>query len=213
MADTFYSMNPLAEVLEALPAEEIQHMRRVGRLVDCFARKLKFRGLSGECLDGSQYFGNAAFYHDIDKAWIPSGILAKSGKLTEQEFFRLRGHPLFAQRLFHQLRADHTSGMPDLLLQLASDSAIYHHEWWDGGGYPYGFKHGAIPLIARVTAICDAYDAITSDRVYRKRHSQEFACQELRQYAGTQFDPELVKAFLAAGTDGTPFHDALCSRL
>lgn len=213
MANTLHSMDSIAEILETLPAEEIQHMRRVGRLVDCFTRKLEFQGLTGECFEGSQYFGNAAFYHDIGKAWIPYGILTKPGKLTEQEILVIRRHPLFAQQLFHQIRADHVSGMPELLLQLASDSAAYHHEWWDGSGYPYGMKHNAIPLIARVTAICDAYDAITSDRVYRKKHSQDFARQELRQYAGIQFDPELVEAFLAAEIGRTPPYDALRSYL
>ncbi|HBR08981.1 MAG TPA: phosphohydrolase, partial [Clostridiales bacterium] len=89
----------------------------------------------------------------------------------------------------------------------------YHHEWWNGTGYPYGISYDAIPLIARITTVCDAYDAMTSSRIYRESHSHDHARQELKQYAGIQFDPELVRVFLAADVGSAFFSDALLSHL
>lgn len=213
MANALNSMNSVSEILETLPAEETMHMRRVGRLVDTFTDKLKSCGLIHKNFDGYQCFGNAAFYHDIGKAWIPLSILTKPDRLTEQEMLVIRKHPVFAQRLFDQIRLGLISGMPEHLIQLAADSAMYHHEWWNGSGYPYGTKYDAIPLIARITTICDAYDAMTSDRIYRKSHSHDHARQELKRYAGIQFDPKLVRAFFAADVDSAFFSDALLSHL
>lgn len=201
MANALNSMNSVSEILETLPAEEIMHMRRVGKLVDVFTDKLKSCGLIQKNFDGYQRFGNAAFYHDIGKAWIPLSILTKPDRLTEREMLVIRKHPVFAQRLFDQIRLGLVSGMPEHLIQLAADSAMYHHEWWDGSGYPFGRKHDSIPLIARITSICDAYDAMTSDRIYRKSHSHDHTCQELKRYAGIQFDPKLVAVFLSDNID------------
>lgn len=198
MANALNSMNSVAEILETLPAEETQHMLRVGRLVDQFSRKLQSYGLLGEFADEYEYFGSAAFYHDIGKAWIPQDILTKPDRLTKRETLVIQEHPVFARKLFDQIRLGLISGVPEHLLSLAADSAMYHHEFWDGSGYPFGISHDAIPLIARITSICDAYDAMTSNRIYRKSHSREHACGELKRYAGIQFDPELVRAFLAA---------------
>lgn len=197
MANAINLINSVAEILESLPAEETQHMLRVERLVDHFSRKLQPCGLVKEHFDECNYFGSAAFYHDIGKAWIPHDILTKPDKLTEWETSVIHKHPVFARRLFDRIRLGLISGVPEHLIQLAMDSAMYHHEYWDGSGYPYGISYDAIPLIARITTICDAYDAMTSDRIYRKAHSHDHACQELARCAGIQFDPELVRAFLA----------------
>ena len=213
MANSLNSMNSVAEILEALPAEETQHMLRVGRLVDLFTRKLQSYSLVKERFDERNNFGSAAFYHDIGKAWIPLGILTKPDRLTEQEMHVIRKHPVFAQRLFDQIRLGLISGIPEHLIQLAADSAMYHHEWWNGTGYPYGISYDAIPLIARITTVCDAYDAMTSSRIYRESHSHDHARQELKQYAGIQFDPELVRVFLAADVGSAFFSDALLSHL
>ena len=195
------SMNSVAKILEMLAAEETQHMRRVSKLVDTFVYELKFSDLFQKNLDGYQFYGTAAFYHDIGKVWIPLEILTKPNKLTELESHVIRQHPVFAKKLFDQIKLGLISGMPEHLIQLAADSAIYHHEWWDGSGYPFGMKYDSIPLIARMTSICDAYDAMTSNRIYRKSHSHDHARQELKRYAGIQFDPKLVAAFLAADID------------
>lgn len=200
MVNALEPMSSVTEILKLLPAEEMQHMKRVGILVDRFTEKLLLCDLLNECFEGYEFFGKAAFYHDIGKAWIPNRILTKPDRLTEPERLIICNHPVFAHKLFGQIRQGLISGIPEHLYQLAMDSAMYHHEWWNGNGYPYGIRHYEIPLIARITSICDAFDAMTSTRIYRKSHSCEHACQELKKCAGTQFDPELVKVFLSDKT-------------
>ncbi|MEA4895077.1 MAG: HD domain-containing protein [Oscillospiraceae bacterium] len=216
MSNASKIIGSVTEILEGLPVEELQHMRRVGTLVGCFTERLGACGFPDVSADEYRLFGSAAFYHDIGKAWIPHGILTKPDLLTECEMLVVRRHPVFARRLFEQIRLGIISGMPEQLLQLAEDSAVYHHEFWNGSGYPYGISCVNIPLIARITKICDAYDAMTSDRIYRKGHSREHARQELKQYAGIQFDPELVDNFLTAEADPdfciyafSPYHESL----
>ena len=88
---------------------------------------------------------------------------------------------------------------PVLLFAVLCQEVFYQavrHEWWNGNGYPYGIKCERIPLIARITSVCDVYDAITGDRSYRRARSHEYACSEIEANAGTQFDPVLAKLFL-----------------
>lgn len=184
-------------------------MLRVGVLVDRFTEKLQSSGLMNECIGGYKFFGSAAFYHDIGKAWIPQSILAKPDRLTEPEKHIMRNHPIFAQKLFEQIKLGRISGIPEYLIPTAMDSAMFHHEWWNGNGYPYGISRYEIPLVARITCICDAYDAMTSNRIYRKRHSHEYACWQLNECAGIQFDPELVKIFYDAKIDAAFCTEAL----
>ncbi len=201
MAMALNTTNSISEILKLLSFEETQHMMRVGALVDRFAAKLKSYALLKTQGNEQKYWGKAAFYHDIGKGWIPKNILAKPDRLTEQEMEIIRSHPLLAKKIFEKIKCGQISGIPDYLIPLAADSAIYHHEWWNGIGYPYGIKQDEIPLIARITSICDAYDAMTSKRIYhRKSHTHEYACYELRRCAGTQFDPKLVRIFLSAET-------------
>jgi len=198
MALTCESEISVFRIFEALPAEETQHMRRVGILVDLFTRQLCEHGLLTEQSQECRFYGPAASYHDIGKAWIPKRILTKPGRLTDVERAIITEHPVFAQKLFDQIKAGFISGIPVRLIKPATDSAVYHHEWWNGNGYPYGIKTTDIPLIARITAICDAYDAMTSNRAYRKAHTHDFACCELQKNLGTQFDPQLVPVFLGS---------------
>ncbi len=175
--------------------DEQQHMQRVGRLTGALTRAL-FHHRRDLAPRDAPLFEQAAQYHDIGKIWIPPEILMKPSQLTEEEKGIVQQHPVFSEMLLVQVRAGVLSGIPGHLLELTADCAIYHHEWWNGKGYPYGLQGRKIPLVARIATICDAYDAMTSDRVYRKAHSHEFACEELKVNAGTQFDPNLVKVFL-----------------
>ncbi|MEW6727152.1 MAG: HD domain-containing phosphohydrolase [Bacillota bacterium] len=127
-----------------------------------------------------------AQFHDIGKVGIPDGILFKPGPLTAEETAEIRRHAEIGYRI--------AQSMPDLVL--IADWILKHHEWWNGEGYPLGLKGEEIPLECRILAIADAYDAMTSDRPYRKAMSREEALAELQKGAGKQFDPELVRKFV-----------------
>lgn len=198
MSTVFCKGRNIKSIIKLLPAEQIKHMYHVKVLVDVMAEKTFKCNIYSETADVFQYkyFGSAAFYHDIGKIKVPKEILLKQGKLTDEEIYILRKHTLFAREIFKLIKDKVVSGIPDCLINLAYDSAVYHHEWWNGQGYPYGISCKDIPLIARITSICDAYDAITSKRSYREAHDHCYACNELKRNAGTQFDPVLVKVFL-----------------
>ncbi len=127
-----------------------------------------------------------ALLHDIGKLGIPDGILLKPGPLTEEEWAVMRQHPEYAYRWL--------SGIE--FLRPALDIPYCHHERWDGAGYPRGLKGEEIPLAARIFAVVDVFDALTSDRPYREAWSQEEAVRYIRGQAGVQFDPRVVETFL-----------------
>lgn len=184
--------------------EEIQHMRRVSVLVALLSKKL----YESKYLEESQSFGAAAFFHDIGKAWVPTEILTKSDRLTEKEKSLIFQHPLLAKKFFDRMGNGAVTGVPRQLLPLVIQSSVYHHERWGGAGYPYGISGGAIPLVARITTICDAYDAMISDRVYRKAHTHGHACRQIEENLGTQFDPDLAHAFLSHEAELAAVHQA-----
>jgi PAS domain S-box-containing protein/putative nucleotidyltransferase with HDIG domain len=127
-----------------------------------------------------------ALLHDIGKMGVPDNILLKLGPLTEDEWETIRKHPTFAYEMLSPIR----------YLRLALDIPYRHHEKWDGTGYPHGLKGTQIPLAARIFALVDVWDALSSDRVYRKAWDAEKVCEHIRALSGTHFDPEVVDAFL-----------------
>jgi PAS domain S-box-containing protein len=127
-----------------------------------------------------------ALLHDIGKMGVPDAILHKPGKLTDQEWQTMRQHPTFA----HQMLS------PIAHLNRALEIPYCHHEKWDGTGYPHGLKGEAIPLAARVFSIVDVFDALTTNRPYRKAWSYEEAYRYIEEQAGKHFDPQIVKVFL-----------------
>jgi PAS domain S-box-containing protein len=127
-----------------------------------------------------------AMLHDIGKMGVPDSILLKPGKLTEPEWVEMRQHPVYAYQLLSPIR----------YLQPAMDIPYCHHEKWDGSGYPRGLKGEKIPLAARLFALVDVWDALTSDRPYRKAWSEEKARQYIQESSGTHFDPEFTDRFL-----------------
>lgn len=198
MHQTFCKGSNVSQIIRSLPGEQIRHLTHVKHYVDIITEMILRAGAYPETitLGGYKRFGKAAFYHDIGKAWVPGEILSKPDQLTPEEMSLMRKHTLFAEELFKRICNGSVFGIPAELIQLAHDSAVYHHEWWNGNGYPYGIGGEQIPLIAQITSMCDVYDAITSDRAYRKARSHKYACGEIEAYAGTQFDPALAKLFL-----------------
>ena len=133
----------------------------------------------------------AALLHDVGKIGIPDRILRKPGHLSEAEYETVKGHPLLGETII--------AAIPDLAEIRAA--VVSHHERYDGTGYPHGLAREEIPLLGRILAVADAYSAMTTDRPYRKALTRGEALDELRAGSGTQFDPEIVQAFIR-GVDG-----------
>lgn len=157
-----------------------KHTERVAKLACALAEKM---GISGEDLT---FFRYGALLHDIGKIRIPDRILLKTESLTEAEWALMRQHPLFAKEVISQIP----------YLQRALEIPLYHHERWNGCGYPYGLKEKQIPLWARIFSVADVWDALTSDRTYRPAWTREDAKKYIRENAGKLFDPEIVHIFL-----------------
>lgn len=155
------------------------HGERLHNMIANFARKA---GIPGSAIADIQLF---AEFHDVGKVGIPDHILHKPGPLTREEREQIQRHCEIGYRIA-QTSTD--------LLPIA-DWILKHHEWWDGKGYPLGIKGETIPLECRIVAIADAYDAMISDRPYRKAVGHAAAIEELKRCAGTQFDPALVRIF------------------
>ena len=125
--------------------------------------------------------------HDVGKLAIPDAILDKPGRLDEEEYRRIRQHPIHGVRILEAVDLEGTF----------LDVVAYHHERWDGQGYPYGLQGEEIPLLARIVAVADVFDALTSERPYRKPATFREALAYLQREAGRAFDPAVVKAFRA----------------
>jgi PAS domain S-box-containing protein len=168
--------------------ETFQHAERVGTGAAEIATAL------GLCEDQIGVLRQAAPLHDIGKLAIPDRVLLKPGKLTAEEYEVMKSHAPIGARLL--------SGSGSPVLQMAEVIAENHHERWDGTGYPNGLAGEEIPLVGRVVAVADAFDALTHDRPYRYASPVEQAIAEIRRSAGSQLDPRVVDAFLAMRTEG-----------
>ena len=162
------------------------HTQRVTELSVRLAAKV---GLSD---DEIVHMRRGGLLHDIGKMGVTDAILHKPGPLTEEESKIMRQHPGYAYDML----------MPISYLRPALDIPYSHHEKWDGSGYPLGLKGEAIPLVARIFAISDVFDALTSDRPYRKAWSVEKTLDYLRSQSGRHFDPKIVEAFLSIMEEG-----------
>jgi len=128
----------------------------------------------------------AAFLHDLGKVGVPTDLLLRAGALDSSERALVEQHPVIGARL-----------VKPLAIPNAVASAIqHHHEWWDGAGYPDGLKGEEIPRTSRIISVVDAFDAMSSDRPYRRALARSTAIDEIRHFAGTQFDPHFAKEFL-----------------
>ena len=170
----------LAHAVDARDAYTGSHSYMVGELA---ARVAKRMGLDGEAIELARLAGSL---HDLGKLAIPEEILRKPGPLNEAERLVLERHPQIGYRMLDSLGVEPVATW-----------VLHHHERWDGNGYPERKVGGEIPLGARILFVADAYDAMTTDRVYRGRLSHDRAIDELERCAGTQFDPEVVAAFKA----------------
>lgn len=164
-----------------------EHTKRVS---DMSGRLATHLGLPQDEVSLIRY---GALLHDLGKVAIPDSILLKHGPLSPEEMDVIRKHPEIGGRLLANSKSP--------LLQKAQEIALTHHERWDGTGYPAGLSGEAIPLAGRVVSVADVYDALTSERVYKKAFSARDALSEIVRCSGTQFDPKVVSALLTLISD------------
>jgi putative nucleotidyltransferase with HDIG domain len=168
----------LGAAMETKDQYTAEHAESLALMAIAVGREL---GLSDADLRLLEY---AALLHDIGKIGVPGEILNKPDQLNDEEFAEIAKHTLLGE---------HISSQVDDLKPVARIIRSAH-ERWDGKGYPDGLRGEDIPLLARILLVCDAYHAMTSDRPYRKALAEDIALAELRQHAGTQFDPDVVHA-------------------
>jgi putative nucleotidyltransferase with HDIG domain len=173
------TLKALTAALETRDLETHGHSERVVNFSLRLGREL---GLNKEQLRWLEF---GSLLHDIGKIGVPDAILRKPAKLNAEEWERMRQHPVHGQQILRGIK----------FLEGAARVVGQHHEQWDGSGYPLGLRGDEIDLNARIFAVADAFDAITSDRVYRAGRSYEAALAELERCAGRQFDPRVVEAF------------------
>jgi len=170
----------LTKLIEMKDSYTEGHSEQVSLWSEIISRKL---GLSQK---EQEEIKLAAKLHDIGKIGIPDRILKKPAKLSEEEYAEVRKHSSLGADLFSNIDS----------LKKISKIIKHHHEWYNGKGYPDGLRGEEIPVGSRIINVADAYQAMTSNRPYRKAFSKEKAIDELKRCAGTQFDPEIVRIFI-----------------
>lgn len=174
------------KVLEASSKWTAGHTERVARYALAIAREM------GVDSDTSKRLQMCALLHDLGKIAIPSEILNKTESLEEEEMYEIQRHPLVGEEILESIKS-----IADIVMGIK-----YHHEHWDGKKGFFGLKGGQIPLMARILAVADTYDAITSTRPYRFKKTSEDALAEIVKNSGTQFDPKVVNAFVRGSNKG-----------
>jgi HD-GYP domain-containing protein (c-di-GMP phosphodiesterase class II) len=179
-------LTALSHAIEARDPFTRGHSARVSVIAEVIARRLGWRSSRLEALR------LGGLLHDVGKLNLDSAVLHKTGPLDERERIHVRGHPLAGARLIR----------PFMALHPALPYVLFHHECWDGTGYPSGRAYEQIPPGPRILAVADAFDAMISHRPYRHAMPLHRALAEVRECAGTQFDPAVVRAFFAAWAEG-----------
>jgi len=193
-------------ILRALPAiikyrsrESGAHVRRTIMFTEILIEEL----LKGEYKSeleriDTKAVTKAVALHDIGKVGIPDCVLLKPGRLTKDEYELIKTHTLIGGNIIDAVSGDALSG--DIYFKRCREVCLYHHERWDGTGYPDGLFKTEIPLSARVLSVADVYDALVSDRCYKPACSHGVAVDTIKQGSGTQFDPVVVDAFINANS-------------
>jgi putative nucleotidyltransferase with HDIG domain len=186
-------MVALSCVVEARDLYTDKHMKDIAEYSVTIAKKLRLPDSDIENIR------RAALLHDLGKISVPDCILMKPGKLSEEEMDIIKRHPANGAKMIEPVEP----------LKHTREIIKSHQEWFDGSGYPEGLRGEDIPLGARIIAVADAFGAMTTDRPYRKALSTEKAIKELKEGAGTQFDPRLVEIFISILEEKIPHNEGL----
>ena len=184
----------LAKVAESRDNETGQHISRMREYSQCMAYELANSGPYAHLID-EQFLADlyrSSPLHDIGKVGIADAILLKPGRLTKEEFEIMKTHTVIGANILDEAVQQLKGGG---FLSMAARIARSHHEWWNGNGYPDGIHGIEIPLPARIVAVADVYDALTSERPYKEAWTPELAKETIDEAIGTQFDPEIVRVF------------------
>jgi putative two-component system response regulator len=192
-----FAMSKLAESRDPETGEHLERMREYCRILSVALGKLpRYARVIDDRFVDTIYA--ASPLHDVGKVGIPDGVLLKPGKLTEREWVIMRTHPMIGAQTLLQVNREYPGNM---LLQVGMQIAGGHHEKWDGSGYPFELKGEEIPLVARILALGDVYDALTSKRCYKDAFTHDASRSIIVEQRGRHFDPEVVDAFLATETE------------
>jgi HD-GYP domain-containing protein (c-di-GMP phosphodiesterase class II) len=173
-------LHSLTSAVDAKDAYTCGHSERVALLARRLSQEAKYPAQRIERIYMS------GLLHDVGKIGVPESVLQKTGRLTPEEFEQMKKHPQIGARILKDIKQ-----MEDVI-----PGVLHHHERYDGKGYPYGLAGQNIPLMGRIICLADSFDAMTSNRTYRRALPLEVALTEIRRYSGTQFDPELAQVFL-----------------
>ena len=198
----------LAKLAEYRDSDTGSHLRRIQQYTVLLARELSHRAEYREYIT-DEYMKDlyiSSILHDIGKVGIPDAILLKPGRLTGQEYDIIKQHSNIGGGVIVELEAQ-VNGRS--FYAVGKEIALYHHERWDGSGYPEGLRGDTIPLSARITSLADVYDALTSRRSYKDPVSHEKAVGIIEEGRGSQFDPDIVDAFLRIAPRFSEINDIL----
>lgn len=196
-----------ANIIESRDHVTGGHVKRTSGYVNILVNNLKKRNLFPQLQDPSyaRHVCLAAPLHDIGKISIPDALLSKTGKFTPEEYDLMKQHSKMGSAILDST----LSALEDKeYYELARQMAEYHHERWDGCGYPNGLKGNEIPVCARIMTVADVFDALTSKRPYKEEFPMDQAFQIMLEGRGSQFDPEIIDVLLAEKEEIIQFHDA-----
>lgn len=187
----------MASLAEKRDRETNAHLQRIQLFSRALALALRKNPQYCDKLndDTLELLYKASPLHDIGKVGVPDSILFKQGKFSAAEFETMKSHTMFGGQTLDDV--ERRLGMPEVFVSMARDIALYHHERWDGTGYPMGLKGHDIPVAARIVALADTYDALTSERVYKPPYDPGQAGLIIRSEADRQFEPAIVRAFVS----------------
>ena len=186
-----------AEMVEARDTSTGNHIKKTAYYVDAIARELQIEGEFKDILTDEyiEKLKRSAPLHDIGKIAVSDLILNKPGKLTDDEFTIMKSHTTEGKNILEKIEENAGDTMDEDYLKESIEMAHYHHEKWDGSGYPAHLKGEEIPLSARIMAVADVFDALVAERIYKKPFTYEKAMEIITEGAGKHFDPVVVKAF------------------